>query len=183
MKKITLFIFFFSFLFLDCAAQKKSLQVGIKLLNELTFYNGLVPGFGAQLVYEMGRHGGLESGIYYDNQITTYWFYSPGVSVFGEVAERRLTIPIWYHFHSKALNFSGGPSLSYFVGWKDKSSFGAKVTSYTTNALQVQGSAGISKTINLSSSILLEPEVRFNYIFGRDDGNISLNLALRKKIF
>ena len=182
MKKITSFIFLFTFLFLQSPAQKKSIQVGVKFLNELTYYAGYIPGFGAQLVYEMGRHGGLESGIYYDNQIATYWFYSPGVSVFGQVAERRLTIPAWYHFHSKVLNFSGGPTISYFMGWKDKS-FLTKVPSYNTNAFQVQGSAGVSKTINLSASIILEPEVRFNYIFSRDDGNLSLNLALRKKIF
>ncbi len=184
MKKIILTLLVMSFVILKSSSQKKSLQIGLKLLNELTFYNGFVPGFGGQIIYQMGRHGGLESGIYYDNQITTFYFYTTSTSIFTEVAERHLTIPVWYHFHSKAINFSGGPAMSYFIGWKDKTkSPFISVTNYNTNTLEIIGSAGISKTIQLSKAIILEPEIRFNYILGRNDGNLALNIALRKIFF
>jgi len=54
---------------------------------------------------------------------------------------------------------------------------------YSWKTFQVINSASVSKNIALSKSIVLEPEIRFNYIIldkQKDDGSVGLNLAIRK---
>ena len=186
MTKISIILLALCFFILQCSAQKNSLQTGIKLLNELTFYNGFVPGFGGQLIYQKGKHSAIETGIFYEIKPVSF-----NISInnsyygYGVINERRITIPVLYRFNSSVLNFSLGPAMSYYVGWKTKSIYppGSTINSFTDNALEVIGSAAISKRINLSKTIILEPEIKFNNVIGRrNDGNFSLNFALRKRI-
>jgi hypothetical protein len=177
---ITLFFLF------STGAQQRSLWSGGKLINNWTFYNGSAVGFGGQLIYKMTKHSGLETGLYYYNRprdYTTTIYYGNTMSTYDfGVNERRLLMPVFYRFDSKFLNFSVGPVLDYFVGWKQTDGL-VEVNSYSNSAIQVTGSAGVSKSFYLNPTLILEPEVMFNYIFAEDDGAIGLNLSLRKKIF
>lgn len=167
-------------------SQERSLQAGIKLANELTLFDGLAPGFGAQLVYRISRHGGIESGLFYQSRNISYFIdvQSGGstTTYFTKIAERRIQIPFLYRFDAKAINFVAGPALDYIVGWKEKTKNpNVKVTSYSRNALNLVLSAGLSRSFYLTPTLILEPEAKFNFIATDDDGGLGLNISLRKK--
>ena len=187
-KTVILFLLLILFVSVSCFSQKRSLQVGGRIMNEFTLYDGLAPGFGAQLVYRITKHGGLETGLYYQSRKVNYIVDaqsgSTAVSYNVKIAERRLQLPLLYRFDSKFLNFVVGTSLDYFLGWKEKSDNGeVKIVSYDRDALSVAVSAGISKSIYLTPTLILEPEAKFNLIVTDDDGGLGLNLGLRKIIF
>ena len=186
MRKKTLLVFPFLLFGLITYTQQHSLQVGGKLINNWTFYNGSAIGFGGQFVYRLTKHSGLETGLYYYNRprdYTTTVYYGNTMSTYDfGVNERRLLMPLFYRFESKIVNFSAGPVLDYFIGWKQTDGL-VQVNSYSNSAIQVTGSAGVSKSFYLTPTLIIEPEVMFNYIFAEDDGAIGLNLCVRKKIF
>lgn len=189
MKKRYFFLFLIYLLSsFTAAAQKKSLQIGGKLINEFTFYNGFAPGLGGQVVYRISKHGGIESGLNYQNRYVSFYtivqYGSISNTYFTRIAEHWLQLPIHYRYDSKAINFSVGPTIYYFIGWHTKyKDAGVTVNDYDRNAVSLAGSAGISRSIYLSTELILEPEIRFNYIFTDDDGGLALNIALRKKLF
>jgi hypothetical protein len=168
--------------------QNRSLQAGIRVMNEFTFFDGLAPGFGGQVVYRMTKHSGLESGIYYQSRRIHYTIevISGGSSATYQtsVAERRIQFPILYRFDSKVINFVVGPSMDFFIGWKDKSTNpDIKITDYDRDPVSFGFNLGISKSINLSPTLILEPEVKLNLITTDSDGGVGLNIGLRKIIF
>ena len=170
------------------AAQTRSLQIGGKLINELTFYNGFAPGLGAQVVYRISKHGGIESGLNYQNRYISFYtivqYGSISNSYFTRIAEHWLQLPIHYRYDSKAINFTAGPTVYYFIGWHTKyKDDGVTVNDYDRNAVSLAASASVSRSIYLSPGLILEPEIRFNYILTDDDGGLALNIALRKKLF
>ena len=188
MKKLTLLLFLSLLLnSFEGTAQIRQLQIGGKIINDLTLYNGYAPGFGGQIVYRMGKHGGLESGLYYESRYqaffttvqimqTTYYYYT-------KIAERWLQLPLLYRFDSKFINFVVGPALDYFIGWKVKHADpGVTVNDYDRNSVRLVTSAGISKSFHLSSTIVLEPEIKFNYFPSESDGGVLINVSLRKKL-
>ena len=187
-KTVILFLLLILFVSVSCFSQKRSLQLGGRIMNEITLYDGFAPGFGAQVVYRITKHGGLETGLYYQSRKVNYFVDAQSggtaVSYTVQIAERRLQLPLLYRFDSKFLNFVVGTSLDYFLGWKEKSDNGeVKITSYDRDALSVALSAGISKSIFLTPTLILEPEAKFNLIVTDDDGGLGLNLGLRKIIF
>lgn len=189
MKIIILFLILsFSGVSVFTSAQKKSLQVGGKIINEFTFNNGIAPGFGGQLIYKMGTHGGFESGLIYQSRSTGFYTFLQYGNIsnyyFLKIAEHWFQIPLLYHFDSRIINFSIGPSMNYFLGWKVRYKDPAlTVDSYDRKTVSLNGSAGISRSFHLSASMILEPEIKLNYIFSDDDGGIAINVALRKKLF
>lgn len=173
---------------LSIIAQNKSFQIGGKIINELTFHNGFAPGFGGQIIYKMGTHGGIESGLFYQSKPIGFNFIVSSVTgsnyYFAKISERRILFPIFYRFNSKVINFSAGPIMDYFINWKTRSaSQGVSVNNYDRNALQIIASAGVSKTIWLSGKWLIEPEVLFNFNITEEDGGVALNFCFRKKLF
>jgi len=186
----TYFHLFFICLLLSftATAQTRSLQIGGKLINEFTFYNGFAPGFGGQVVYRISKHGGIESGLNYQNRYQSFYtivqYGSISNTYFTKIAEHWLQLPIHYRYDSKAINFTAGPTINYFIGWNTKyKAPGVTVNDYDRNAVSFAGSASVSRSIYLSTGLILEPELRFNYIFTDDDGGVALNIALRKKLF
>jgi hypothetical protein len=166
-------------------AQNKSLQVGLKMTHELTFYSGYAPGFGGQVVYRMGKHGGLESGIIYQarpQKITIV--YKIGANTYAynaRIRESRLQMPILYRYDAKTFNFVIGPVVDYFMGWKEKSDNpNVSINSYNRHSVNFAMTGGISKSFYLAKDIILEPEARAAYILNDNDGGIGLNLSLRK---
>jgi hypothetical protein len=79
-------------------AQEKSLQIGGKLINEFTFYNGFAPGFGGQVVYRIGKHGGIESGLNYQNKYLGFFIFvqvgGNSYTYYTKIAEHHLQ----YHY-------------------------------------------------------------------------------------
>lgn len=173
---------------LPSIAQEKSLQIGGKLINEFTFFNGFSPGFGGQVVYRKGKHGGIESGLNYQNKYLAFFTFvqSGGNSYtyYTKIAEHHLQIPLLYRFDSKAINFSVGPAIDYFIGWNVRNKDpGVTVNNYNRNTVSLVGAASVSRSFYLSPTLILEPELKFNYILTQDDGGVAINIALRKKLF
>lgn len=186
------FLLFITYLWLSlprpAIAQGKSLQIGVKLINEFTFYNGFAPGFGGQVVYRIGKHGGIESGLNYQNKYLEFFtfVYLSGSSYtyYTKIAEHHLQIPLLYRFDSKAINFSVGPAIDYFIGWNVRyKDTGVTINDYDRNIVSLFGAASMCRSFYLSPTIILEPELKLNYIFTEDDGGVAINIALRKKLF
>ncbi len=178
---------FLSTILLFSYGQNKSLSVGIKLLNELNVDGGtLYPGGGGQVVYRMTKHSGLESGLYYSNQTMTFYFFISGVSTTYnvEIVERWLMLPLLYRFDSRILNFTVGPQIDYFLGWKNKNSNpSVLINNYSRTSARLGFSSSLSKTIKLSSKWLLEPESRLLFYPSEEHGTVGVNIALRKILF
>jgi hypothetical protein len=189
MKKRYFYLFFiYLFLSFPATAQTRSLQIGGKLINEFTFYNGFAPGFGGQVVYRINKHGGIESGLNYQSRYQSFDIFVQYGSIsntyFTRIAEHWLQLPIHYRYDSKAINFTAGPTVNYFIGWDTKNKAnGVTVNDYDRNAVSFAGSVSVSRSLYLSPRLILEPELRFNYIFTDDDGGLALNISLRKKLF
>jgi len=186
-KSISLFLFLITIVISPCYSQK-SLQLGARLMNELTFFDGLAPGFGAQAVYRLTKHNGLESGIYYQSRRIGFIVETNtggSTTIYNtQVAERRIQLPLLYRFDSKAINFVAGVAFDYFLGWKDRSHTDeVKIIDYNRDAFSFSLQAGISHSFYLSPTLILEPEAKFNLIVTDDDGGVGLNLSLRKIIF
>ena len=95
-----------------------------------------------------------------------------------------MQIPLLYRFDSKAINFSVGPAIDYFIGWNVRhKDTGVTIDYYDRNTVSLVGAASMSKSFYLSSTIILEPELKLNYIFTQDDGGVAVNITLRKKLF
>ena len=100
--------------------QEKSVQIGGKFINELLFGNHYAPGFGAQVVYRIGKRSGIESGLYYKIRPNSFLYYPPISTTFYHIhiSEKNILFPMLYRFDSRFLNFTVGPVLEYFIGWK-----------------------------------------------------------------
>jgi hypothetical protein len=192
MKKISfLFLLFFMGYCCPVFSQTKSLQLGVKLMSELTLWDGIAPGAGIQLVYKLAKHGGFETGLNWQNRrMGTVFTEGPPPSglPFYEVNIRlhRLHIPLLYRFNSKALNVTLGPVIDFrlasSVKTNDPDPAWKRYKGYRT---QLLATAGVSHSFYLSSKWILEPEIAFNYVnkkIGDDDGGMNINLSFRKRL-
>lgn len=161
--------------------------------------------FGVQLLYENagGGESSLVGGLILDHKITRRSGFEIGLvnrskKVFGSVdfnfsdgqtlnqsftiREYYLNLPILYKFNTQIVNLSIGPTLDLYMGWKQiGGSEGLEVTSYSQNPKTYIGIMGkISKSIRLSEGLLLEPELRFNYL-NLGEKYIGLGVALKYK--
>lgn len=103
---------------------------------------------------------------------------------FMSVTERYLSLPLLLKFYSRFLNVSIGPSVDYFVGWRETSSYSnVKTTSYKVRPLMNMGIMGkISKAIVLTDKIILEPEIRFNPMFKHDKYYVGIGIGVKYKL-
>ena len=191
-KIVFLFILLFSVDNLQ-AQQKPSLELGVKLMAEANSGSGsTMPFSGLQLIYQKGKHGGLETGLYYRpvRNETIYDFYNTTggnfYSVVAIIAERFLSIPVLYRFQSKVLNFTAGSSLDIYLGWKDKSDKNTVTINSNNRSATIEAGAvvSLSKSIHLDDKIILEPEIRFNPIFTSGDPYVhsAFGFACRYKL-
>jgi hypothetical protein len=163
-------------------AQQPSISIGVKLVNDLTLFDGLAPGFGGVVSWKTGKHGGLESGLYYSSWSRQYFFISQPNYHNVRIAERHLYVPLLYRYESRAINFTSGFYIGYFLNSKSQSAnSNFNLVDYDAPNSRFALSAGISRSIYLSESVSLEPEARFHFYFAENDGALGLNLALRKK--
>ncbi len=186
------FVFFLSLLLNNVQAQQKpSLEIGAKLMIEANSGSGsTMPFSGLQLVYQKGKHGGLETGLYYrpvrNQYITTFYNGITYSSVIAIVAERFLSIPVLYRYQSKVLNFTAGTSLDLYLGWKDKSDKNTVIVNSNNRSATIEAGAvvSVSKSIQLGDKLILEPEIRFNPIFTSGDPYVhsAFGFAYRYKL-
>lgn len=178
----TLFLFFTYGVY----GQKRSLQIGGKLITEFEDWKTYEPGLGVQLVYRITKHSGIESGIYYKIQARGgYYYFDTAFNLYyWTVKERTLLLPVLYRYDSKTLNFTAGPVLKYSMGWKDRTKNPpAFIPPYALQNFELIATISVSRNFYLNSAWILEPEIRASAFVPAGGGGVSLNIALRKKIF
>jgi hypothetical protein len=165
------------------SAQNRSLQLGGKLVNDLTLYDGYAPGFGGQLVYRMKKHAGIETGIFYKIHRREFIYRTMNSGYTIDVNEHAIQIPLLYRFDSRLLNFSAGVNMSYFVGWRQTSGDPPlKINTYHSDP-EFDARVGVSRSINIAPGFIVEPEAAFYLDVVNDDGGICLNISFRKLLF
>ena len=105
LKQLCLGIAFFTLH--SASGQESALAVGIKWVDDLTLYHGLAPGFGGQVTYRLGRHAGVESGVYYSTWDHHFIFGDANGYATTKIAERHLYFPFLYRHEARRLNLSG----------------------------------------------------------------------------
>ena len=164
---------------------KKKTYVGFNFINEISEEESAVAtGLGLTIERQFTKHSGIESGLYYRTNKTTFYF-TDNISNFTNnytVAERYLSIPFLYKFYSRILNISAGPTFDYYVGWKQKAGI-VKVDNYSMDPNVGLGFMfKLSKKINLSDHIILEPELRLNPILTYERVYLSLGIAAKYRL-
>ncbi len=195
MKNLVFLLFGVTVFYLTGSSQQTKIpEIGIKLGGELVFHEETAPGGGIQLVYRIGKHHGFETGLFYQNrragslitESTTnseYFYYT-------KVFSQRLQLPVLYRFHSKPINFTIGPVIDISVGTSIKSNDpDPALKNFESRGTRLIGTAGLSRSFSLSSSLVLDPEIKFNYLGKSDYNNVdpersglAFNLCLRKKL-
>ena len=112
------------------------------------------------------KHSGAETGLYYRTQrlvgIVSYTDSLSSNSYSFTISSKYLSVPLLYKYYSKFLNFSAGPTLDFYVGWKQKNdASGLKIQSHTvTPKISIGYLAKVSRIFNLNRRFIVEPEIR-----------------------
>lgn len=163
--------------------QKQSVA-GLTFTSELTRNNDFRMGLGFTFERQMTTHLGFETGLFYRTDKRESILTVNETSYLMSLNECYLSLPLLVKFYSNFLNVSIGPSVDYFVGWRETSSHSnVKMTSFKIRPLMNVGIMGkISKTIVLTDKIILEPEIRFNPLFKPDKYYFGLGMGVKYRL-
>ena len=152
--------------------------------RELTRANDFRQGVGFTFERQMTTHLGFETGLFYRTDKNEFILTVNETNYLQSVTESYLSLPILLKYYSNFLNVSIGPSVDYFVGWRETSSnSNVKTTSYKTSPRMNIGIMGkISKAIVLTDHIILEPEIRFNPVFKYYNYYAGIGIGLKYKL-
>ncbi|NEU10116.1 hypothetical protein GZH53_17465 [Flavihumibacter sp. R14] len=146
------------------------------------------PGFGFHYEQRFTRRSALETGLFFRNysQGGAITFSDGSNSIFSSinVAERYLSIPALYKFHTKIVNISAGPSFEFYLGWKQTNRDPIiKLDEYYIDpAFHIGLIAKISKDIRVNKQLIVEPEIRWNPILTSERGYWGLGIAAKYKL-
>ena len=165
--------------------QKKSAEIGLKLINEIEDRGTYAPGIGVQALYMITDHSGIESGFYYKIN-PQYYLVSSSLNnyTFKRYKEKVIQLPLLYRFESRLVNFTGGFALEYFINLKEfKKTLPAAYADGSLQRLTVVPTISMSKSWYFSRSWCVEPELRASAPIPQGGVGIGINLSVRKKIF
>lgn len=188
--KALLFIVFTLLLASSIYAQKQTL-IGLNLNTNIypdqITWNEL--SIGAVFEKQFTQRSGIETGLYYRtglrHSVVSFTDSTGPYSYSSTVSERYFAIPILYKYYSRLVNFSVGPALDFYIGWKQKhKGSSVQIQSYDVNPKVKLGFlAKVSKPIPLKKPFLfnkpfiLEPEIRFGSVQTLDEANIGIGLS------
>lgn len=155
-------------------------SIGLNFTVETTAdEDGALAGLGAVADFKITKRSGIETGVYLRGYKTRFRILIPPSGLWAvTVAERHLSFPLLYKYHTRIVNLSAGPTFDFFLGWKQKDNSGAVVNSYSIDPEFNVGIMGkISKRINLSKKFILEPEIRLNLIPTSERSYLGLGFA------
>ena len=168
------------------AFSQKTNLIGVNLNGEV-YPGNFRPSPGISFETQLGKHSGIETGIYYRTDIThgiTTYSDGAGTRLYPfTIAHRYFNLPMLYKFYSRFLNFSAGPTLDLFTGWKQKKdTMPAPVTGFEVNPrLDLGFLIKAGKAILLNNRIIIEPEIRYAYL--RDFGGLGVGVAVKYNAF
>jgi len=165
--------------------QKRSSEIGIKLINEIEDRGTYAPGIGMQALYMITSHSGIESGFYHKINPQYYMeSYSLTNYTFKRYNEKVMQLPLLYRFESRLVNFTAGFTLEYFINLKEfKKTLTATYADESLQRLTVVPTISMSKSWYFSRSWCIEPELRASAPIPQGGIGIGINLSLRKRIF
>lgn len=149
---------------------------GVDLTIETTGSNFIIGG-GATFETRFTKNSGLETGLFF----RSYKLDGFTSNLYYEIAERHLSIPVLYKFYSSILNLSAGPTLDFLLGLKQRGDFpfALPYTYKPNSSIGIGGMLKLSKTFNFSDEFLLEPEIRYNYIFSTSRNYAGVGIAAK----
>ncbi|HEV8270553.1 MAG TPA: hypothetical protein VGQ04_04565 [Chitinophagaceae bacterium] len=165
--------------------QKRSWEIGVKLINEIEDRGTYAPGIGVQALYMITNHSGIESGFYYKLNPQYYMeSYSLNNYKTKRFNEKVIQLPLLYRFESRLVNFTAGFALEYSINMKEfKKTLPAAYGDESLQRLTVVPTISISKSWYFSPSWGVEPELRASAPIPQGGVGIGINLSLRKIIF
>lgn len=138
--------------------------IGLNITTNIDFNIVLKPEIGIVFEQKVTNHSGFEAGLNFRTNETLISIHLGNNYEHLSVNEQYVSIPVLYKFYSKILNAGIGVTYDYFIGWRQLSGK-SDITSYRTSNDYLIGLLGkISKPIRLSEKLVLEPEVKFNYM-------------------
>ena len=174
-RKIFILLFAIGFS-INAYSQQQSL-IGLNVNGDV-YPSRFRPSVGLTFEKQFLKHSGFETGLFYRtsklNGVITYIDASGFYSYSFAISERYLTVPILYKYYSKFLNFSVGPTVDFYLGWKQKNNG----SSAQISNLEVDPKVNVGflikagKMIPLSKQFLLEPELRFGSVQKFNDINL-----------
>lgn len=162
---------------------QKPIILGLTSTNELTNNNDFRMGVGVTCEKQITTHLGYETGLFYRTDKSDFKITVNETGYSHTITESYLSLPVLLKYYSTFLNASIGPSVDYYIGWRETSSnANMKITSYKVRPLMNIGIMGkISKAIALSDHIILEPEIRFNPFFKYNRYYAGIGIGLKYK--
>jgi hypothetical protein len=137
-------------------------------LDAPDMYDTWRPGFGIGLNRRLTKRSGFETGLYYRNyeQVLSR---SDGMSMptlFANLNERNLMIPLLYRFQNTWIHVSLGPTFDFFTGWRQTRDLGLNVETYSRRpSVDMGAMVKIGVPLELSDKVKVLPEMRFNPTF------------------
>ncbi|MBC7874350.1 MAG: hypothetical protein H7Y01_10160 [Ferruginibacter sp.] len=161
------------------------MEIGGKLISELADWKSYGPGIGLQTIFNITKHSGLETGLYFKIN-PKYYRYIDGAGIFSgkNFPEKVVQVPLLYRFDSKPINFTAGLALDYILNlekMKKSSPFGLSPDYF--HRLELVSTISVSKSFYLNKSLVIEPELRASAFVPQGGGGVALNVSLRKMIF
>ncbi len=144
-------------------------RIGVAYTLDLQNGSTFQSGFGGLLERKLTKRSGVETGLYYrvHNLIFFSNIFDQGTLIFvgrGVIQERFLSIPLLYKFYSPVVNFAVGPSVDFFLGWRQSQGQpDIVVDDYSLNPVFLTGVlVKVSKEFQIADQWLIEPEFRYN---------------------
>jgi len=163
----------FGFLFVSLlclnASSQKQIQAGLNANGEI-YPDEFNPNIGLVLEKQLANRSGIETGIFYRTEksdlIVTYTNPSGYYAYPVTIAQRYLNVPVLYKYYSKILNVLAGPTLDFYLGWKQSGDDeSVRIGSFDVHPKVKAGFLiKASKPVPLSKQFLLEPELRFGSV-------------------
>jgi hypothetical protein len=160
-------------------SQKKK-QIGINIYNEVYPTLRFHPSAGFIYEQRFTNRSGLEAGLLFNSEKMQQDVFVPGSGVYTfSISRRYATTHLSYKYYARLINFSIGPTLDYFISWKqERDTYPGNIENYTESPrLKLGYLAKVSKAFQLKHSLVIEPELRLSN-FKRIDLGESASLSI-----
>lgn len=167
--------------------QAQQTAVGIIIGGE-TVYAVWRPLMGFVAEHRKTKHSGLETGLQYRSMQNTFGMSVQVGTSFSHytvrVNEHHLTLPILYKYYSRIVNIAAGPSFVFYLGYGAKADNpDVTINDYTrTPTFDIGALIKISKPLNVSDKLILEPEFRVNPLFSSLNTYVGFAIAGKYKL-
>jgi len=143
---------------------------------------GIRPAVSLNYEWKFTPHSSIETGlkytsypkVHYYDVTAEYWRTSNG-------RHHYFTVPVLYKYSSRIVNIAAGPTLSLMTGTFPPESQGQKAFGKALRKPALGYQFKVSKTINLTERLVLEPEVSVfgSEYFKRPQGEVGVGLKYR----